>query len=306
MLKVVDVSLYNIIGDYALLKQSVSAILIKSSQGTVEDPTFRAKLAGSRGAGLRAGIWHFYHPDMPAQPQIDAFMKIWKSLDPKPGWIGLDCEESTWFETIDGENIKHTVLPPSVGAYSAWLEQWLSTVESRTGIIPTVYTRLSWWNQWVSPSTKWSHYPLWVANYGVTKPMLPRDWKTWQFWQWGTSLTLGVKTAVDSDWFAGSEQDLDKLFNIPTVIVPTVVIPEPVPQEEPPAPPPPPLMLFEASVVVDALNVRTGPGTNYTRTGQISQGETVQVSALSGREVWFQIGPGRWVAGRFNGDEYVK
>ena len=61
MLKIVDVSMYNTITDYALLKQNVSAILIKSSQGVLEDKTFRDKLAGAQAVGLRAGVWHFYH-----------------------------------------------------------------------------------------------------------------------------------------------------------------------------------------------------------------------------------------------------
>ena len=227
--------MYNTITDYALLKQNVSAILIKSSQGVLEDKTFRDKLAGAQAVGLRAGVWHFYHPDMGASQQIVAFLKIYSSLaaSQKPGWIGLDCEESTWWETPEdgGEKIKHTVLPPSVASYSAWLAQWLTAVEAATGIIPTIYTRASWWNQWVTPG-QWGKYPLWVANYGVTKPTLPRDWtgKPWSLWQWGTSQTPGIKTPVDSDWFDGTEAQLDVLFKV----TPSPATPPPVPQAPPP------------------------------------------------------------------------
>ena len=80
MLKMVDVSQYNIITNHVLLKQNASAVLIKSGQGTVDDPTFRDKLTKEQAVGQRTGPWHFYHADIPAQLQIDTFLKIWNSL----------------------------------------------------------------------------------------------------------------------------------------------------------------------------------------------------------------------------------
>lgn len=237
MLKVIDVSQYNVISDHALLKKNVSAVLIKSSQGNWEDPTFRDKLAREQAVGQRVGIWHFYHPDMQASQQIDKFLNIWHSLAQKPGKIALDCEEVNWNEKLpDGTLLRHTILPPNINTYSIWLTQWLAAVENDTGVVPDIYTRATWWNPWVLKSKTivnnttlpdWSHYGLWVANYGVSKPALPRDWKTWLFWQWGTSLTPGVTTPVDSDWFDGTEKELDAVFKM-QVPAPTPV-PEPLP-----------------------------------------------------------------------------
>lgn len=236
MLKVIDVSQYNNITDHALLKQNAFAVLIKSSQGNWEDPTFRDKLAKERAVGQRVGIWHFYHPSMQAKDQIEKFLNIWHSLAQKPGKIALDCEESSWNEIVDGKKVTHTIFPPNVNTYSIWLAQWLAAVEEDTKIIPDIYTRATWWNPWVLPSKTvvnnttlpdWSHYGLWVANYGVSKPSLPRDWKTWLFWQWGTSLTPGIQTPVDSDWFDGTEAQLDAVFKLQTPAPPS---PDPTPE----------------------------------------------------------------------------
>ena len=223
MLKIVDISLYNTVTDWTLLKANAAAVLIKCGQGTMEDPKFRTNLAGAQKAGLRVGIWWFYHPDMAAQLQIDKFVSIYNSLTVKPLWISLDVEESAW---VDDQGTRHVVLPPSIETYSAWLAQWLATVEDATGVRPAIYTRASWWDQWVKPG-QWGKYPLWVANYGVAKPLLPRDWagKLWLFWQYGTTTTPGILTPVDSDWFDGTEADLDKVFGIKMPVVPPAPLP---------------------------------------------------------------------------------
>lgn len=50
---------------------------------------------------------------------------------------------------------------------------------------PFIYTNpLNFWNPWITSSTLWRRYPLWVANYtSAPKPLLPRDWQEWAFWQ---------------------------------------------------------------------------------------------------------------------------
>jgi GH25 family lysozyme M1 (1,4-beta-N-acetylmuramidase) len=297
MLKIVDVSQWNVITDWALLKANVSAILIKSSQGVIEDPTFRIKFAGAQSVGLRAGIWHFYQPDMDANQQIIAFLKIFSSLIPsqKPGWIGLDCEESTW---VDDQGIKHTIVPPSIATYSAGLAQWLVAIEAATGITPTVYTRASWWDVWVTPG-QWSKYPVWVAHYGVIKPTLPRDWVAagkWQIWQWGESQTPGIQTPVDSDWFDGTEEDLDVLFGIGAApITPAPVIPVT-----------PEIILFKVQITAPTLNKRTGPGTKYPVVAQLKAGDQVNVTEIAGDSCWFRDADGNYFAAHYMGENFVE
>lgn len=213
MLKLVDISTYNTVTSWPLLKAAVSGVLIKCGQGLNEDSHFREHYAGALSLGMRVGIWWFYHPDMTAQPQVDKFMAIWNSLAVKPTVIHLDCEESAWVDTI---GVRHTILPPNSGTYSVWLASWLAQVEALTGITPGIYTRATWWDLWVTPG-QWSKYPLWVAHYGALKPTLPLAWKTWQFWQIGTELTPGILTPVDADRFDGTEAQLDAVFGVKPV-----------------------------------------------------------------------------------------
>jgi len=318
MLKIVDVSQWNNITDYALLKESAEGLLIKSSQGIVEDPTFITKLSGAQKVGMRVGMWHFYHPDMAWKPQADKFLQIYDSLALKPRKIGLDCEESTWVETVEDDDVeggmkqvKHTVLPHNPEEYSVWLANWLGEIEAKTQIIPDIYTRATWWDEWVLPNHSvvkgftlpdWSRYPLWVAEYGanLSKPTLPRDWTNWSLWQQGTSVTPGIETPVDTDWFDGaSEAEVDVLFGLASA---------------PPTPPAPPApvdpvvserVLFKV-MIKGAQNKRTGPGTNYPAVAMLAANDVVDVTEIAGDRCWFRDKDGNYFAGHYAGKDYVE
>jgi GH25 family lysozyme M1 (1,4-beta-N-acetylmuramidase) len=70
-------------------------------------------------------------------------------------------------------------------------------VEFETGIVPVIYTSVNGWDgQLLTPQPWASEYKLWVANYGVAEPYLPRDWSDWWLWQYGTE--LGAPYGVQS------------------------------------------------------------------------------------------------------------
>jgi len=46
------------------------------------------------------------------------------------------------------------------------------------------YTSAGYWNANIYPSPSWKLYPLFVANWFVESPMLPRDWTTWKAHQY--------------------------------------------------------------------------------------------------------------------------
>ena len=55
-------------------------------------------------------------------------------------------------------------------------------------------------------------YPLWVPHYGVSCPRVPSGWSTWTIWQDSESGTVsGIGSGVDTNFFKGSHQDLDRL-----------------------------------------------------------------------------------------------
>jgi GH25 family lysozyme M1 (1,4-beta-N-acetylmuramidase) len=63
-------------------------------------------------------------------------------------------------------------------------------------------------------------YALWIANYGVSKPMIPAPWKDgeWLLWQYtdkGDGLQYGVETLnVDMNYFNGDENAFNKRFGL--------------------------------------------------------------------------------------------
>jgi hypothetical protein len=68
-----------------------------------------------------------------------------------------------------------------------------------------------------------------VANYGVTKPAVPKSWKTWSFWQYSEAgkITGIPYDGVDLDYFNGTYEDLLKFCNIsapPPVVEPPEVM----------------------------------------------------------------------------------
>jgi len=106
-----------------------------------------------------------------------------------------------------------------------------------------IYTRMSFWNQWVATRNFWKEYDLWVARYPEPQPNLdapnpywdnkymPRatEWgdKYWNFWQVTDRMPgkdWGVGSAyIDINFFNGNQEDFDiyignKIVDIPKYI----------------------------------------------------------------------------------------
>ncbi len=74
----------------------------------------------------------------------------------------------------------------------------------------------------------------------------------------------------------------------------------------PPVPEPlPEVAIPKLTVLVDTLNVRSGPGTGYPRVRKVSKGDVIPVSKVSGPTVWAQVGDSEWVAVSVNGIQYA-
>jgi len=59
-------------------------------------------------------------------------------------------------------------------------------------------------------------------------------------------------------------------------------------------------------VTYDVLNVRNGPGVEYSIVGQLSRGAKFTSKTLSSRSVWVEVEPGKWCALQFEGTTYLK
>jgi lysozyme len=89
-----------------------------------------------------------------------------------------------------------------------WIKIWMRSVERRLGVKPIIYTNNSSW-QATGNTTRFATrgHLLWVANYGVSEPLVPADWWAglgWTVWQYTSSGRVrGISGPVDENRLAG-------------------------------------------------------------------------------------------------------
>ena len=59
-------------------------------------------------------------------------------------------------------------------------------------------------------------------------------------------------------------------------------------------------------VAYEILNVRNGPGVEYSMVGQLSKGAKITAKRLHSKSAWLEYEPGKWCALAFNGATYLK
>ena len=191
------------------------ALIIRMGQGIWLDAEFWDNYNSARDSGVSFGIYWFLQPNMAFGPQLEAFLSIYNSLPWKPSVIALDVEDINTGSAV--------ILPPSVAYNTNNVLGWLQGVESATGIIPGVYTRKNYWEQWTYRMDIWKHFWLWVASwttYSIYIAM-PVDWPTWKIWQsqGGTGRDPDIPGPVDIDNFHGTQAEQNDFFggkNMPT------------------------------------------------------------------------------------------
>lgn len=123
-------------------------------------------------------------------------------------------------------------MPPVLDLESYWtpfpkrenmllaVQKFLVKLESLCGRKPIFYSNPNMIYYLLKPIPEWLlEYPLWIAHYGVNKPLIGQ-WSKWTFWQYsskGNGLNYGAESLnIDLDYYNGSLQDLKKEFKIDT------------------------------------------------------------------------------------------
>ena len=166
--------------------------IAKATDGvTWIDPDFTANWAGMKEAGLLRGAYHFFEPADDAAQQAEFFLSV------------VQIESGDLPPVLDVETAAAT-------SEALWqgVQTWLEQVEAATGVQPILYMSPGFANEYAAPSSL-AAYPLWVAEYGVSQPMLPTGWTTWLIWQYSESGTMpGITGAVDLDEVNGPITEL--------------------------------------------------------------------------------------------------
>ncbi len=195
--KGVDVSNYQDVIDWVqAFKAGYEFAFIKASEGYSPDKTSSAHKAGAKAAGLIIGSYHYFHaekdPILQAQTLLAASVR-------GPGDLPYVMDWEVTGGTLPGEDISCAL-------------KFLNEIESKTGIVPIIYTGPYFFESLGAQTQAFKKYPLWIAHYGVPCPDVPAPWDTWTFWQNGSSLQLpGTRGYIDSNLFNGNIEQLKKL-----------------------------------------------------------------------------------------------
>ena len=101
---------------------------------------------------------------------------------------------------------------------AARVKMWLDYVEPRVGVKPIIYTGYYFWKDFVGAGD-FKQYPLWIANYSATCPLVPAPWTRWTLHQYSSSAMIPGITAntVDVNRFNGTIEQLKALGKVPDV-----------------------------------------------------------------------------------------
>ncbi|MGD8403461.1 MAG: SH3 domain-containing protein [Anaerolineales bacterium] len=248
--------------DFKKMNQAADYVIIRAGQNLWPDRDIKHNWSASKAAGLPRGSYWFY--DSRAEPKRQA---------------------EKWVETLDGDlgelpmfaDIEETYG----GQYAGW-RKWYDFLERLKELVGqkeiAIYTAYYYWRDNApNPDTEpqnleyFHQYPLWIANYNVTTPRVPKPWDTdeWLFWQFtesGDGELYGVESKeIDLNYFNGDAVAFRERFGLDQ---------------------PPPGAGEKYRV---ELSIRDAPGMDEDVIGTLEQDEVLEVLDVTDDKIWLQI-----------------
>lgn len=216
--KVLDISAFNKVTDYAKVKAAVRGVIAKAghtgkSYGGVQpanaDPTFQANKVGL-GDKLVGAYWYGF-PSLDAETEAKAFVDT----------VGAVPQNFTYWLDIE---TKDELTDLQV---NAWCQTFLETVDKLTNKVCGLYMNRNWYENYVYAETKGTR-PIWLAHYDTEEFSNPvANQVAHQYTEKGAA--PGVEGNVDIN-------AVNDAFFLPAVITPA---PDPVDPDDPIVPPVP-------------------------------------------------------------------
>jgi len=251
--------------NFERMDNAADFVIIRAGQNLWADSDFKNNWRRAKETDLPRGSYWFY--DSRADPKKQA--ELWVNL------LDGDLGELPLF--LDLEEAYR-------GQYTGWTH-WKTCLERLKALVGSkeiaIYTAYHYWNSNAPLSQPneleyFHRYPLWIANYGVSQPLVPKPWGTneWLFWQFtasGDGLGYGAESLeIDLNYFNGDAQAFAQRFNVP------------VPED--PTPPDPAGTQYRVNA--GTLNVREGPGTSYKAIGFFQRNDTVEALEFNTDGSW--------------------
>jgi lysozyme len=161
---------------------------IKASEATYYvNPYFASDAVQAARAGLFVMPYAFANPfpakdNGSAQDQADmAADRLSSPAVPASQMLPLALDiESDPYTARQKTNQCYGLSQP---AMVAWIRQFMTEAQLKTGKKPVIYTTAPWWKACTGNSAAFGRYPLWIASYGTAEPALPAGWSKYTFWQ---------------------------------------------------------------------------------------------------------------------------
>jgi lysozyme len=259
------------------------------------DPQMVANVTNAQAAGLLAGVYHVLRPDISATAQLTRLSAALEQLPALDLPLVLDCEISA--------GMRAATITRTLWSLASGMTQLLPSTRK-----PIIYTRRSWWQQYVQDDPDWQQFDLFVAHYtNAPRPILPRDWSGWTFWQWsadgnGAGAAYGAEShSIDLVRFAGSESDLQKYAIKRHATRPPVPVTPPQPTW--------PQTLPQAMCLAPSLFKRRDATTRSLIVGRLRRGDVFDVIDRvqhDNGDIWLRIGHDQWCAQVYNGRPLVE
>ena len=175
----------------------IDFVILRCSIGGYEDSRYKVNIAKAKDAGLITGSFHYLTWADNIDKQLTTIVNLQKQY-PSDIPVVIDVEE-------------RYKCPEQVTA-GKLIKQLLDSLRAELGVIPGVYTNVDSWMRMGYFNDDILYNWLWVANWNVKTPRIPKPWGNWVFWQYTISsygYMFGVQSkSIDLDAYNGSLDDL--------------------------------------------------------------------------------------------------
>lgn len=195
-LKGIDVSHHNGTIDWKQVKASgVEFAFLKASEGIdFVDETFATNRKGAREVGITVGYYHYMRPNDTVADQVKLFVSTVGKLELDAMRPVLDCEDPRIWK------------PYSIKERVKMIVEWCRAVKKALGANPMLYGSPSFFEEILGNAPELAEFDLWIANYNVEQPIVPKPWTEWTFWQHSEKGKVpGIDTGTDLNWYNGSD-----------------------------------------------------------------------------------------------------
>ena len=163
---------------HSVKELSIDYVIMKASEGeTFKDRRFRRRWKKAYKFGYKRGAYHFFRPNKEASVQARNFIERVGDISQKDFPPILDIEVT--------DNLPIDILNKRA-------LEWLQIIEKHYGRKPIIYTNPYYLKNILSPDITQA-YPIWVANYGVSRP----NWERWHMWQFTDRALIKGVGSVD-------------------------------------------------------------------------------------------------------------